>query len=175
MVQMLKSVGFIPYGRNGHILTKITACDSNSSTENVSCHVYANYRTVSQTRKKVSVEKSLSNARVNLSEICKQIWDQCVYETLWNAVGRSNKVNCCWIWNSQSHSAHKFEYVAQASEVWKFSSSSCQLWFLNCFPNTTLYTQKMDKICCTYILGSTWQFTPWSFTHTQQTMFQFWC
>lgn len=54
MVQMLKSVGSIPYGRNnGRILTNITACDSNSSTKNVSCRMYANSLTVSQTRKKV--------------------------------------------------------------------------------------------------------------------------
>lgn len=58
MVQILKSVGSIPYGgNNGHMLTNVTVCDSNSSTKNVSCHVYANYLTVSRTRKKVYMEK----------------------------------------------------------------------------------------------------------------------
>ncbi len=52
MVQILKSVGSIPHGKNnGHMLT-------NSSTKNVSCHVYVNYLTVSRKRKKVQMEKN---------------------------------------------------------------------------------------------------------------------
>lgn len=80
----------------------------------------------------------------NLSEKCKQIWDQRVYKTLWNAVGRSKNVNYCWIWNSQSHSVWSLNTWLRLRRFGNFPaapascSSQTAFWAQPCTPKNLI-------------------------------------